>query len=74
MATPADVPPRFVVAAADHIVLVAAPEFLGRLRGALDGETRKRVDAELALNLTTLRADEIRARLLEKLEPIGLAH
>jgi protein required for attachment to host cells len=58
----------------DHIVLVAAPEFLGRLRAALDGETRKRVDAELALNLTTLRADEIRARLLEKLEPIGLAH
>ncbi len=58
----------------DHIVLVAAPEFLGKLRAALDGETRKHVDAEMALNLTSLRADEIHARLLEKLGPESPAH
>ena len=58
----------------EHIVLVAAPEFLGKLRSALDGETRKHVDAELALNLTTLRPDQIRARLLDKLEPEEPAH
>jgi len=58
----------------EHIVLVAAPEFLGKLRAAMGHETRKRVDAELALNLTTLPADEIHARLLEKLEPAGPAH
>jgi protein required for attachment to host cells len=60
--------------ALEHIVLVAAPEFLGKLRSALDAETRKHVDAELALNLTTLRAEEIRAKLLEKLEAAGPAH
>jgi len=58
----------------DQIVLVAAPEFLGKLRRALDGETRKHVDAELPLNLTSLRAEEIRARLLEKLEAREAAH
>lgn len=58
----------------DHIVLVAAPEFLGKLRAALDDETRKHVDAELSLNLTSLRAEEIRAKLLEKLERAGPAH
>lgn len=58
----------------DHIVLVAAPEFLGKLRSALDGETRKHVDAELPLNLTSFRAEEIHARLLERLEAAEPAH
>jgi protein required for attachment to host cells len=48
----------------DRLVLVAAPEFLGRLRSALDDETRKHIDSELSLNLTTLTAQEIRSRLL----------
>lgn len=47
----------------DRLVLVAAPEFLGRLRTALDDETRKRVESELSLNLTSLPAKEIRSRL-----------
>jgi len=58
----------------EHIVLVAAPEFLGRLRSALDGETRKRVDAELPLNLTALRAEDIRLRLRDRLEAADRAH
>ena len=48
----------------DRLVLVAAPEFLGRLRSALDDETRKHIESELSLNLTTLTAKEIRSRLL----------
>ena len=48
----------------DRLVLVAAPEFLGRLRSALDDETRKHVESEFSLNLTSLSAKEIRSRLL----------
>lgn len=58
----------------EHLVLVAAPEFLGKLRGALDEETRKRVEAELSLNLTTLTAAEIRKRLPERLYSSLAAH
>jgi protein required for attachment to host cells len=57
-----------------QLVLVAAPEFLGKLRAALDAETRKRIDSELSLDLTALTPKEIRARLLEKLSPEGKAH
>lgn len=58
----------------EHLVLVAAPEFLGKLRGALDDETRKKVEAELSLNLTTLTAAEIRKRLPERLYSSLAAH
>ena len=47
----------------DRLVLVAAPAFLGRLRAALDNETRKRVEGELSADLVGMTADEIRARL-----------
>lgn len=58
----------------DRLVLVAAPEFLGKLRAALDDETRKRVESELSLNLTSLSAREIRARLPEDLAPAAGRH
>jgi len=54
----------------DRLVLVAAPEFLGKLRTALDDETRKHVESELSLNLTALTPKEIRARLPEQLFPV----
>lgn len=58
----------------EHLVLVAAPEFLGKLRKALDGETRKCVESEWSLDLTTLSPREIRARLPEELYPRATAH
>ena len=44
-------------------MLVAPPKFLGLLREGLDDITRKRVDVELALDLTSLGTDEIRERI-----------
>lgn len=41
-----------------HLVLVAAPRFLGRLRNCLDAETREHVAAEVDKDLT--RADGAR--------------
>lgn len=51
----------------DHLVLVAAPAFLGMLRGSLDAETRKCVESELSLDLVSFRPEEIRTRLPEML-------
>lgn len=50
-----------------RVILVAPPEFLGHLRGALEQETRRVVESEFKLNVVRMRADEIRARLPEKL-------
>ena len=58
----------------DQLVLVAAPEFLGKLRAALDDETRKRIDTELSLDLTALTPKDIRERLLARLQPEAGAH
>lgn len=49
--------------ALERIMLVAPPKFLGLLREGLDDITRKRVDVELALDLTSLGTDEIRERI-----------
>ncbi|MCL4800836.1 MAG: host attachment protein [Burkholderiales bacterium] len=51
----------------ERLVVAAAPEFLGRLRDALDDATRRVVEAELPLNLAKMTPAEIRARLPEKL-------
>ena len=55
-------------------MLVASPEFLGKLRSALDDETRKRIDTELSLDLTAMTPKEIRARLVDRLQPAAKAH
>lgn len=47
----------------DHLVLVAAPQFLGALHGVMDKELRKLVVAEVRRNLTTLPPDKIRDHL-----------
>jgi len=51
----------------ERLIVVAAPEFLGLLREALDDQTRKQVERELPLNLVALKPQEIRARLPERL-------
>jgi len=51
----------------DRVVLVAAPEFLGLLRDALDATTRRAVEAEFPLNLVKMTPAEIRSRLPGKL-------
>jgi protein required for attachment to host cells len=58
----------------DRLVLVAAPEFLGKLRAALDKETRKRVDGELSADLGSLTPKEIHERLVARLAPGASAH
>jgi protein required for attachment to host cells len=58
----------------DHLLLVAPPRFLGRLRAALDAETRKRIDSELPSDLVAMSAKEIRARLPENLDFGVTAH
>jgi protein required for attachment to host cells len=58
----------------ERLLLIAAPEFLGLLRASLDDETRKRVQSELPLNLVSLTAQEIRARLPERLYPSIATH
>jgi len=50
-----------------QIVLVAAPEFLGRLRDQMNTQTHKLVSFELAKNLAHLEAAEIRKHLPERL-------
>jgi protein required for attachment to host cells len=50
-----------------RLILVAPPEFLGHLRGALDVETRRVVEREFNLNVVRMRPEEIRAHLPEKL-------
>ncbi len=51
----------------DHLVLVAAPEFLGMLRASLDAESSKRVESEFAFNLVGMTPAQIRAHLPERL-------
>ncbi|MFI5015995.1 MAG: host attachment protein [Hyphomicrobiales bacterium] len=48
----------------DHLVLVAAPQFLGDLRGSIGEETRKRLTGELDKDLTKLPLDEIQSHLI----------
>ncbi len=50
-----------------QVVLVAAPEFLGRLRDQMNTQTHKLVCFELAKNLAHLEAAEIRKHLPERL-------
>ena len=50
-----------------QFVLVAAPEFLGKLRDQMSPQTHKLVSFELAKNLTHLDAVEIRKHLPERL-------
>lgn len=50
-----------------RLFLVAPPEFLGHLRAALDGETRRLVEGEFGLNIVRLRPEQIRAKLPERL-------
>jgi protein required for attachment to host cells len=58
----------------DRLLLVAAPRFLGRLRAALDDETRKRIDSELPNDLVDMSVEEIRARLPAQLGPGVTSH
>lgn len=51
----------------ERLIVVAAPEFLGKLRDSLDAATRKLVEAEFSLNLVKQTAAEIRGHLPEKL-------
>lgn len=50
-----------------QFVLVAAPEFLGKLREQMNKETQKLASFELAKNLTHLDPAEIRKHLPERL-------
>ena len=51
----------------ERLIVVAAPEFLGMLRTALDEQTLRQVERELPLNLVDMKPDEIRARLPDRL-------
>jgi protein required for attachment to host cells len=51
----------------DKLILVAAPQFLGLLRKALDPATAKRVRQEISKNLVQYEAEEIRQHLPERL-------
>ena len=51
----------------NRIILVAPPEFLGRLRGELDADAKKIVEGEYGLNVVRMKADEIRGHLPERL-------
>ena len=51
----------------DKLYVIAAPSFLGLLRGAMNGATRKLVAAEFDKNVATHRVEEIRAHLPERL-------
>jgi protein required for attachment to host cells len=51
----------------ERLILVAAPEFLGKLRDSLDAPTRKLVESEFPLNLVKRSAAEIRRHLPRKL-------
>jgi protein required for attachment to host cells len=47
--------------------ILAAPRFLGQLRGRLDDETRALIQSETAKNVSKLDADGIRRQLPEYL-------
>lgn len=55
----------------DSIVLVAAPEFLGRLRRALDAQTKALVVAEDARDLSRLPEHELEGRIPVEAWPDG---
>jgi protein required for attachment to host cells len=50
-----------------QLILVAAPGFLGNLRNQLTAQTQKLVCFELAKNISSLNAKEIREHLPERL-------
>jgi len=50
-----------------HLILIAEPQFLGRLRQVLDPELKERICLELPKDYTRLQAQEIRAHLPERL-------
>jgi len=50
-----------------HLVLVAAPEFLGLLRSRLDANLREKVTVEVAKNLVKHSPEDIRRALPERL-------
>ena len=49
------------------LLLLAAPEFLGVLRGKLDGQVRKVITAEIDKNLTQHSVSDITAHLPERI-------
>ena len=51
----------------ERVILVAPPEFLGHLRGALDGDAKKIVASTFGLNVVRMRPEEIRGHLPDKL-------
>lgn len=51
----------------DRVGLVAAPEFLGHLRASLGASLRSAVTFEIDKDYTALRAEELRARLPERI-------
>src|SRR5579859_7392201 len=51
----------------DSLVLIAAPTFLGALRGHLDGQTKERILLEIDKNLVHLDAVAVRSYLPERL-------
>lgn len=55
----------------DAIVLVAAPEFLGRLRRAIDAQTRALVVAEDSRDLSRLPEHELESRIPTEAWPNG---
>jgi protein required for attachment to host cells len=61
---------RRVDGEAHRVVLMAEPGFLGLLRGALDGPTKKIVDAEVPKEVTGRKVEEI-AGYLEGIVRVG---
>jgi protein required for attachment to host cells len=51
----------------ERLILVAAPEFLGLLRGNLTSDLRRVIEEELSLDLVQMTPPEIRAHLPETL-------
>jgi protein required for attachment to host cells len=51
----------------NKVYIVAAPVFLGILRSNINGDTKRAIKDEINKDLTSLRVDEIRAHLPERL-------
>jgi protein required for attachment to host cells len=51
-----------------NLVLVAGPQFLGRLRNVLDDQVQKHVTASLDKDYTQLTAPEIEKHLTEQID------
>lgn len=54
----------------DGIVLIAEPQFLGRLRDGLEKSSQKLVELEIPANLTQADAAAVRARFMRSLRPV----